>query len=94
MKPFSSFLKKIKKIKKGLHSEESSYILILAVTLIAMKREVAATLAGFPWSECQVRKLTTSHCTKFNNHLGMGRVCKYTMTHTEMCTVAACRTAI
>ena len=86
--------KKIKKFKKGLHSEESSYILILAVTLIAMKREVAATLAGFPWSECQVRKLTTSHCTKFNNHLGMGRVCKYTMTHTEMCTVAACRTAI
>ena len=77
-----------------MHSEESSYILILAVTLIAMKREVAATLAGFPWSECQVRKLTTSHCTKFNNHLGMGRVCKYTMTHTEMCTVAACRTAI
>ena len=62
--------------------------------MIAMKREVAARVAGFPWSECQVRKLTTSHCTKFNNHLGMGRVCKYTMTHTEMCTVAACRTAI
>ena len=61
--------------------------------MIAMKREVAARVAGFPWSECQVRKLTTSHCTKFNNHLGMGRVCKYTMTHTEMCTVAACRTA-
>ena len=96
MSHFLHFFKKNpKKIsKKGLHSEESSYILILAVTLIAMKREVAATLAGFPWSECQVRKLTTSHCTKFNNHLGMGRVCKYTMTHTEMCTVAACRTAI
>ena len=37
--------------------------------MIAMKREVAAELlglagmAGFPWSECQVRKLTTSHCT-------------------------------
>ena len=31
--------------------------------MIAMKREVAATMAGFPWSECQVRKLTTSHCT-------------------------------
>ena len=91
---FFFFKKNQKNLKKGLHSEESSYILILAVTLIAMKREVAATLAGFPWSECQVRKLTTSHCTKFNNHLGMGRVCKYTMTHTEMCTVAACRTAI
>ena len=31
--------------------------------MIAMKREVAVNLAGFPWSECQVRKLTTSHCT-------------------------------
>ena len=32
--------------------------------MIAMKREVAAhDEAGFPWSECQVRKLTTSHCT-------------------------------
>ena len=81
-------------LKKVLQKRNLSCILILAVTLIAMKREVAATLAGFPWSECQVRKLATSHCTKFNNHLGMGRVCKYTMTHTEMCTVAACRTAI
>jgi len=33
------------------------------VTLIAVKREVAALMAGFPWSECQVRKLATSHCT-------------------------------
>ena len=31
--------------------------------MIAVKREVAAGQAGFPWSECQVRKLTTSHCT-------------------------------
>ena len=35
--------------------------------MIAMKREVAAlelhVRAGFPWSECQVRKLATSHCT-------------------------------
>ena len=42
--------------------------------MIAMKREVAAgklfgqlrfekRMAGFPWSECQVRKLATSHCT-------------------------------
>ncbi len=31
--------------------------------MIAVKREVAARVAGFPWSECQVRKLTTSHCT-------------------------------
>jgi hypothetical protein len=34
--------------------------------MIAVKREVAAFVAGFPWSECQVRKLTTSHCTNFN----------------------------
>ena len=34
--------------------------------MIAMKREVAAHVAGFPWSECQVKKLTASHCT--NNH--------------------------
>ena len=40
------------------------YIIASAVALIAVKREVAAyKLAGFPWSECQVRKLTTSHCT-------------------------------
>ena len=32
--------------------------------MIAVKREVAACKrAGFPWSECQVRKLATSHCT-------------------------------
>ncbi len=34
--------------------------------MIALKREVAALVAGFPWSECQVRKLTTSHCTSKN----------------------------
>ena len=33
--------------------------------MIAMKREVAALMwQVFPWSECQVRKLATSHCTK------------------------------
>ncbi len=31
--------------------------------MIAMKREVAAHGAGFPWSECQVKILATSHCT-------------------------------
>ena len=36
--------------------------------MIAMKREVAAQVAGFPWSECQVRKLTTNHCTETENH--------------------------
>ena len=88
------YKKKYKKIKKRLALENDFVYTDNCCDMIAMKREVAADKAGFPWSECQVRKLTTSHCTKFNNHLGMGRVCKYTMTHTEMCTVAACRTAI
>lgn len=49
--------------KKDLQTFIFSYILAIAVALIAVKREVAAHVAGFPWSECQVRKLTTSHCT-------------------------------
>jgi hypothetical protein len=40
-----------------------------------MKREVAARMAGFPWSECQVRKLTTSHCTGLIRPSRDGRVC-------------------
>ena len=55
--------KNTKKIKKLLRYGELSCILSFAVTLIALKREVAAHVAGFPWSECQVRKLATSHCT-------------------------------
>ena len=39
--------------------------------MIAVKREVAAYVAGFPWSECQVRKLTTSHCTSSETIIGM-----------------------
>lgn len=38
--------------------------------MIAVKREVAVVKklsTGFPWSECQVRKLTTSHCTRNNS---------------------------
>ena len=34
--------------------------------MIALKREVAVEMTGFPWSECQVRKLATSHCTKYS----------------------------
>ena len=58
-----------------------------------MKREVAALIAGFPWSECQVKKLATSHCIHVNESTEKVetrvRVC---MTHTEECTVTACRT--
>ncbi len=55
-----------KKSKKTLQTLEKCCTIPLAVTLIAMKREVAVVwgqIAGFPWSECQVRKLATSHCT-------------------------------
>ena len=60
------------KIKKVLAFLNKTMYNINCCGMIAVKREVAAYVAGFPWSECQVRKLTTSHCTKFNNHLGMG----------------------
>ena len=53
-----------KNVKKCLHFKKRWFIIALAVTLIALKREVAARrLQVFPWSECQVRKLATSHCT-------------------------------
>ena len=52
--------------KKLLQSRITYVILTLAVTLIALKREVATEMVGFPWSECQVKKLAASHCT--NNH--------------------------
>ena len=64
--------KNTKNRKKPLQIKKTLCILTDAVTLIAEKREVAAKKAGFPWSECQVRKLTTSHCTSSINHLGMG----------------------
>ena len=60
-------------------------IIIIAVTLIAVKREVAAgDPAGFPWSECleyssgaiwrELANLTTSHCT--NECLQSGQLLK------------------
>ncbi len=57
--------------------------------MIAMKREVAVEepYAGFPWSECQVRKLATSHCTIKTNYLTTGKryetTCEILTTHTE-----------
>ena len=62
--------KNAKKVKfsqeKALQIMKMCSKIALAVTLIAMKREVATVwkrTVGFPWSECQVRKLATSHCT-------------------------------
>ena len=54
-----------KNLAKPLQTLKKCCKMLLAVTLIAMKREVAVAgkVTGFPWSECQVRKLATSHCT-------------------------------
>ena len=62
--------------------------------MIAVKREVAALYAGFPWSECQVRKLATSHCTNNIRHIRCESACVIAKIHTEKCTVTACRTDI
>mgnify|MGYP006993235678 CR=1 FL=1 len=67
-------------------NEKKQCILINAVTLIALKLEVAARwkhIAGFQWSECHVRKLAASHCTTsylermfhvWQNHYGHTRI--------------------
>ena len=68
------YKKKYKKIKKRLALENDFVYTDNCCDMIAMKREVAADKAGFPWSECQVRKLTTSHCTSSENHHRDGRV--------------------
>ncbi len=61
--------------------------------MIAKKREVAAAMAGFPWSECQVRKLATSHCTFRISAVHTVEIwCVVNRTHTGSCTVTACRT--
>ena len=85
--------KKYKTEEKKLAIWKNFYYTNKCCDMIAMKREVAAPVAGFPWSECQVRKLTTSHCITSRDLPRMsGSVCRFEMTHTGMCTVAACRT--
>lgn len=49
-------------------------------------------IAGFPWSECQVKKLATSHCIHVNIHRSVENRVRVRRTHTEECTVTACRT--
>ena len=59
--------KTLKKYEKSACIIRISMLFFKGCGMIAMKREVAARyVAGFPWSECQVRKLATSHCTKLN----------------------------
>ena len=73
------------KIKKVLAFLNKTMYNINCCGMIAVKREVAAyKLAGFPWSECQVRKLTTSHCTSSETINGMD-VCKEVERHTRRC---------
>ncbi len=75
-------------------------ILVFAVTLIAVKREVAAQDAGFPWSECQEpRGLTNWRQVTVQASLPYGgesvnpknSVWK-AAEHTGKCTVTTCRT--
>lgn len=57
--------------QKLLALEEIILYTMKCCDMIAMKREVATVLVGFPWSECQEagdqrfrsRNLTASHCT-------------------------------
>ena len=72
------------KIKKVLAFLGKTMYNINCCGMIAVKREVAAYVAGFPWSECQVRKLTTSHCTSSETINGMD-VCKEVERHTRRC---------
>ena len=56
----------VEKIKeKSACIWQKSMLLYKGCGMIAMKREVAAyeNERVFPWSECQVMKLATSHCT-------------------------------
>ena len=71
-------------LKKGIANFKSIVYTSRCCDMIAMKREVAADKAGFPWSECQVRKLTTSHCTSSETINGMD-VCKEVERHTRRC---------
>ena len=62
------------KIKKVLAIAEKLVYNDFCCGMIAVKREVAAQVAGVPWSECQVRKLTTSHCTHIRSAIGRNNV--------------------
>ena len=61
------------RIQKPLALLKKNQYTVTCCGMIAVKREVAARfVAGFPWSECQVRKLTTSHCTAIDLPEGRG----------------------
>ena len=62
------YVKKYNFYKKMLATLQNILYTNYCCGMIALKREVAARVAGFPWSECQVRKLTTSHCTETEDH--------------------------
>ena len=67
---------KFKKNKKGVAKPLFLMYTTNCCDMIAMKREVAAFIAGVPWSECQVRKLTTSHCTNITStRMSRNNVC-------------------
>ena len=56
--------KKFEQFKKNTCKVLRNLVYLESCDMIAKKREVATEQSvGFPWSECQVRKLATSHCT-------------------------------
>ena len=63
-----------KKFKKVVANAEKLVYNDFCCGMIAVKREVATTMVGVPWSECQVRKLTTSHCTHIRSAIGRNNV--------------------
>ena len=70
------YVKKYNIFKKTLALLEIPMYTTNCCGMIAVKREVAVSQqwrTGFPWSECQVRKLTTSHCTDLWSVLGQKR---------------------
>ncbi len=68
-------------MKKGLQCPENACIMNVAVTLIAMKREVAAPQSGRVFRGANVKRpkrpanLATSHCTNISEVSARARIC-------------------
>lgn len=64
-----------------------------------MKREVAAAVicrmvAGFPWSKCYVHETGDKSLYNYKSSAIAETTCFVSWTHTDECTVTACRTSI
>ena len=76
--------KKNKKIKKTLAKGKNIVYTNRCCDMIAVKREVAVERQVFRGANVKLEKLTTSHCTSSEDHLGMG-VWKDVLGHTRRC---------